>query len=66
MLPPLSMATIAWVVEAIGRCQELPVAGTTVPTGARASIPLPSAPKDPLHVQPTVGPTNINLPVSSV
>ena len=44
----------------------MPDNGTAVPTGARASNPLPSAPKDPLHVQPTVGPTSINLPASSV
>ena len=66
MLPPLSMATIAWVGEDAGRCHVVPSAGTVVPTGERASIPLPSAPKAPVHVQPTVGPTSINRPVRSL
>ena len=43
-----------------------PGAGTVVPTGESANIPLPSAPKVPVHVQPTVGPTSINRPVKSL
>ena len=66
MLPPLSMATIAWVDEDAGRCHVVPAGGTVVPTGASAIKPLPSAPKVPVQVQPTVGPTSINRPVSSL
>ena len=66
VLAPLSIATIAWVVEDGGSCHVVPDKGTDVPTGARAMIPLPSAPNDPVHVQPTVGPMSINAPVSSL
>ena len=66
LLPPLSKATIAWVDEDAGTCHTVPPAGTDVPTGASAIIPLPSAPKLPVQVQPTVGPTSINRPVKSL
>ena len=56
------MATIACVGEDAGRCHVVPDRGTDVPTGASAMIPLPSAPKAPVHVQPTVGPMSINAP----
>jgi hypothetical protein len=60
------MATIAWVDEDAGSCHVVPAVGTVVPTGARAIIPLPSAPKLPVQVHPTVGPMSINAPVSSL
>ena len=66
VLPPLSRATIACVDEDAGKCHTVPPTGTDVPTGASAIIPLPSAPKLPVHVQPTVGPTSISAPVRSL
>ena len=66
VLAPLSMATIACVGEEAASCHVVPAWGTAVPTGARAMNPLPSAPKLPVQVQPTVGPMSINRPVSSL
>lgn len=67
VLPPLSVAMIAWIGEDAAKCHDVPVfAGNDVPTGVSAKVPLPSAPKVPLHVQPVSGPTSISLPAASL
>jgi hypothetical protein len=60
------MATIACVGEEAASCHVVAACGTIVPTGAKAMSPLPSAPKLPVHVHPTVGPMSINRPASSL